>query len=54
VSETEQVKPELPEICPQCGEETFFGYGLMGGGMGAYVVCDCGFFQKRHEKADEE
>jgi hypothetical protein len=44
----------LPEKCPKCGEETVFGYGLMGGGMGSYVFCDtegCDFFAKQQDKS---
>lgn len=46
----------LPDICPKCGSETMFGYGLAGGGMGAYVMCDgpeestCDFFAKKYDK----
>lgn len=41
----------LPDICPKCGSETFSGYGLMGGGCGAYVGCDnCDFFAKQQDR----
>ena len=49
----EEVK--LPERCPKCGSPTFFGYGLMGGGCGAYVLCDnssCDYFNKVADKVD--
>ena len=35
--------------CPKCGEPTGFGYGLAGGGMGAYAYCEaegCDYFEK--------
>lgn len=42
---------ELPEgPCPKCGGELVFGFGLAGGGYGAYVACDtddCDFFAKK-------
>jgi hypothetical protein len=37
--------------CPICGARTYQGYGLMGGGIGPYVACDCGYF---HKEQDEE
>ena len=39
----------LPNICPKCGSPTTLGYGLAGGGIGAYTACDndeCDFFDK--------
>lgn len=42
----------LPSVCPKCGETTLPGYGLMGGGIGAYVLCvadDCDFFAKQQD-----
>lgn len=45
------------DACPKCGGETTFGYGLMGGGMGAYVVCltdDCDFFEKEQDPPEED
>ena len=44
------------EICPKCGSKTDFGFGLAGGGYGAYVACEsdaCDFFAKRQSKEDE-
>lgn len=45
---------ELPTVCPKCGSQTIFGFGLAGGGMGPYVMCegDCDFFQKRDTSED--
>ncbi len=43
----------LPEACPTCGKPTEYGYGLMGGGLGPYVLCsgdECDFFAKQQEK----
>lgn len=38
---------DLNKPCPQCGGELTFGFGLAGGGCGAYVLClDCDFFEK--------
>lgn len=42
----------LPKMCPRCGHATAKGYGLAGGGFGAYVYCTregCDFFQKEQE-----
>lgn len=42
----------LPSACPKCGAPTLPGYGLMGGGIGAYVMCesdDCDFFAKQQD-----
>lgn len=37
--------------CPRCGsKDTYTGYGLMGGGCGAYGWCeDCVWFGKNQE-----
>ena len=35
--------------CPKCGSPLHQGYGLAGGGMGAYEMCEaegCGHFEK--------
>ncbi len=43
---------QLPEKCPKCGADLISGYGLMGGGIGLYVVCDtdgCDFFEKQQD-----
>lgn len=40
------------DSCPECGSKTTFGYGLMGGGMGAYQLCEndgCDWFIKDRE-----
>ena len=47
--------------CPTCGSGTIVGFGLMGGDMGPYVMCDgerddatvgmeCGWFYKEPPK----
>lgn len=42
---------ELPETCPKCKVKTEFGYGLAGGGCGAYCECPkCGEFWKQQEE----
>ena len=41
--------------CPKCGSEVLAGYGLAGGGMGAYEVCnngDCDFFVKTQDAGE--
>ena len=45
-----------PERCPKCGDEVLVGYGLMGGGIGPYKLCDnekCDFFEKVQEPIEE-
>jgi hypothetical protein len=45
------------EKCPQCGSETTFGYGLMGGGCGAYQLClndKCEWFVKEQDEEQDE
>ena len=39
---------ERGPACPKCGGANIgFGYGLAGGGMGAYEYCeDCDWFEK--------
>jgi hypothetical protein len=35
--------------CPKCGTPVYEGFGLAGGGYGAYAACDaegCGYFEK--------
>lgn len=42
--------------CPKCGTELIEGFGLMGGGYGAYEVCGapgCDYFNK-HEEMPED
>jgi hypothetical protein len=42
--------------CPQCGEPTMEGFGLMGGGYGAYEACltpGCGYFHKHPEMPED-
>jgi hypothetical protein len=50
--DAEMTEDALPKICPECGEPTEVGFGLAGGGYGAYVFCECGFFSKVQEKGD--
>jgi hypothetical protein len=38
------------KACPECGRPLVYGYGLMGGGMGSYASCDCGYFKKREDQ----
>ena len=43
----------LPDECPWCSNPTESGYGLMGGGCGAYVFCTdeaCDFFAKQQDR----
>jgi hypothetical protein len=45
------------DVCPLCGGQTTFGYGLMGGGMGPYVFCtegDCDYFEKSQDTDDTD
>lgn len=45
--------PATNEVCPKCGTETTFGFGLAGGGYGSYVMCQndaCDFFAKRQSE----
>lgn len=45
----------LPDECPKCGAATVLGYGLAGGGFGAYVSCSndvCDFFAKHCESVE--
>jgi hypothetical protein len=38
------VGDSLPDACPKCSGGMYVGYGLAGGGMGAYAICltdDC-------------
>ncbi len=42
--------------CPKCGGELFYGYGLMGGGIGTYEGCDedgCDYFYKEQDAEDD-
>jgi hypothetical protein len=48
---TEQTSEVLLNNCPHCGTETLPGFGLAGGGYGAYVycpseICFLGYFAK--------
>lgn len=39
------------EKCPTCGAKTICGYGLAGGGMGAYTVCsECDWMGKEQDE----
>lgn len=45
------------EKCPKCGGELYHGYGLAGGGIGAYTTClndKCDHFEKTQDAEDEE
>lgn len=52
-----------PTECPTCAFPVGYGYGLAGGGIGAYVYCrcegcerckgECGFFEKRPDEEGE-
>ena len=45
-----------PEACPKCGEPLICGYGLMGGGMGPYTLCEndeCDYFHKTQDPEEE-
>lgn len=45
------------EACPLCGGDIYYGFGLMGGGYGAYEFClndDCGFFDKEEDPMESE
>ena len=48
-----KVKPPKDDKCPDCGGELYMGYGLMGGGIGVYWLCDvdndCEYFYKKPE-----
>lgn len=40
------------EKCPKCGTHIIFGYGMAGGGMGAYQMCcneSCDYFDKTQD-----
>jgi hypothetical protein len=45
-------------LCPKCGKEMKMGYGLAGGGMGVYFMCEtegCETFEKvQDEESDAE
>lgn len=52
---------ELPKLCPKCGSRTIFGFGLAGGGVGPYVMCDgplgqgeCDFFLKKSTSKERQ
>jgi ssDNA-binding Zn-finger/Zn-ribbon topoisomerase 1 len=54
--------PQKPDVfdplavqrCPKCGGPVDYGYGLCGGGIGTYVLCDseseCDFFFKKQDE----
>lgn len=50
MNETVGIPPNDNGTCPKCGNgELQSGYGLMGGGIGAYTYCgndDCEWFYK--------
>lgn len=48
----ENVEENGASVCPKCGAPVIHGYGLMGGGMGMYSLCDndaCDFFEKTQD-----
>jgi len=48
----EPVKPN----CPKCGTHVTSGYGLMGGGIGAYQFCcddNCDYFSKTQDENED-
>lgn len=49
---------EATKWCPMCGTSCSRGYGLAGGGMGAYWACNandliCGYFFKKQDAEDD-
>lgn len=49
--------PASGPSCPRCKTPTVQGYGLCGGGFGAYEYCkagDCGYFHKYEEMPEDE
>jgi hypothetical protein len=52
--------PVDPTKCPKCGGTVVAGYGLAGGGMGAYWLClddrgaDCDYFYKVQDEHAQE
>ncbi len=53
---SEPLPPGDDDKCPLCGGETSFGYGLAGGGMGAYFFClsdACDWFFKRQDSTPD-
>ena len=41
---------EPEDLCPNCGIHLIFGYGLAGGGMGSYGMCDsCDYARKAQD-----
>jgi hypothetical protein len=44
-------------LCPKCGSELGQGYGLAGGGIGAYTYCtddDCDYFDKVQDPPEDD
>lgn len=40
------------DVCPKCGQQVEHGYGLAGGGFGAYQLCtsdSCDWMHKEYE-----
>jgi len=50
-----QIVETLPDACPTCGKGMLQGYGLAGGGMGAWAVCEetCPITYKVLDPADD-
>lgn len=48
----------IDELCPKCNQQTLIiSYGLMGGGIGVYEMCDddkCGYFKKEQDKSSDK
>lgn len=41
--------------CPECGSnEHYYGYGFAAGGLGGYLMCECGYVFERHPDQDVE
>lgn len=53
MTETREAKMDK---CPHCGSELEVGFGLAGGGYGAYTYCpaeDCGKYFDKTQEGDE-
>lgn len=51
-AEPDDILPHSADECPKCGAELIHGYGIMGGGIGAYALCDnadCDYFDKTQD-----
>jgi hypothetical protein len=48
-----ELNQEPGDKCPRCGGELIYGFGLCGGGYGAYTFCGedhCDYFVKKQEE----